>query len=124
MNILLGSVGLSNYFDCVSPVYYMLRLHSDEEDVRYHNYIFQTTPFQKSLFGLGNGILIKESGNRKLNTIRIKIPMDKSGGLSIPVASPTTQKRIADYLDKQCVRIDTLLLPISRLIDLNNTNNP
>ena len=25
MNILSGSVGLSNYFGCVSPVYYMLR---------------------------------------------------------------------------------------------------
>lgn len=81
MNILSGSVGLSQYFGCVSPVYYMLRPWNAKEDVRYYNYIFQTTMFQRSLFGLGNGILIKESGNGKLNTIRMRIPMDKFGGL-------------------------------------------
>jgi type I restriction enzyme S subunit len=117
MNILSGSVGLSKYFGCVSPVYYMLRPHNDDEDVRYYNYIFQTTPFQKSLFGLGNGILIKESGNGKLNTIRMRIPMDKFGGLFIPVASPATQKRIADFLDKQCNSIDSLMSSIQEQID-------
>ena len=86
MNILSGSVGLSQYFGCVSPVYYMLRPYGTREDVRYYNYIFQTTMFQRSLYGLGNGILIKESGNGKLNTIRMRIPMDKFGGLFIPVA--------------------------------------
>ena len=59
MNILSGSVGLSQYFGCVSPVYYMLRPWNAKEDVRYYNYIFQTTMFQRSLFGLGNGILIE-----------------------------------------------------------------
>lgn len=117
MNILSGSVGLSKYFGCVSPVYYMLRPHNDDEDVRYYNYIFQTTPFQKSLFGLGNGILIKESGNGKLNTIRMRIPMDKFGGLFIPVASPATQKRISDFLDKQCSSIDALMASIQEQID-------
>ena len=49
MNILSGSVGLSKYFGCVSPVYYMLRPIATDDDVRYFNYIFQTTTFQKSL---------------------------------------------------------------------------
>lgn len=92
MNILSGSVGLSRYFGCVSPVYYMLRPRNHEYDVRYFNYIFQTTVFQKSLFGLGNGILIKESSNGKLNTIRMRIPMDKFGNLHIPVATVHSQK--------------------------------
>ena len=38
MNILSGSVGLSQYFGCVSPVYYMLRPWKVTEDVRYYNY--------------------------------------------------------------------------------------
>jgi len=79
MNILSGSVGLSEYYGCVSPVYYMLRPINDDEDVRFYNIYFQTTMFQRSLYGLGNGILIKESGNGKLNTIRMRIPMDKFG---------------------------------------------
>lgn len=117
MNILSGSVGLSQYFGCVSPVYYMLRPYGTREDVRYYNYIFQTTMFQRSLYGLGNGILIKESGNGKLNTIRMRIPMDKFGGLFIPVAPAKEQSRIADYLDTKCAEIDVLAADIQTQID-------
>lgn len=117
MNILSGSVGLSQYFGCVSPVYYMLRPWNVKEDVRYYNYIFQTTMFQRSLFGLGNGILIKESGNGKLNTIRMRIPMDKFGGLFIPVAPTDEQRRIADFLDAKCAEIDVLTTDIQTQID-------
>lgn len=117
MNILSGSVGLSQYFGCVSPVYYMLRPWKVTEDVRYYNYTFQTTMFQRSLFGLGNGILIKESGNGKLNTIRMRIPMDKFGELYIPVAPIDEQQRIADFLDAKCAEIDALVADIQSQID-------
>ena len=118
MNILLGSVGLSQYFGCVSPVYYMLRPKEKDDDVRYYNYIFQTTLFQRSLFGLGNGILIKESGNGKLNTIRMRIPMDKFGGLYIPIAPKDKQKKISDFLDAKCGEIDILIKNIQEEIDV------
>ena len=117
MNILSGSVGLSQYFGCVSPVYYMLRPWKVTEDVRYYNYTFQTTMFQRSLFGFGNGILIKESGNGKLNTIRMRIPMDKFGELFIPVAPIDEQQRIADFLDAKCAKIDALVADIQSQID-------
>lgn len=118
MNILSGSVGLSQYFGCVSPVYYMLRPKEKDDDVRYYNYIFQTTLFQRSLFGLGNGILIKESGNGKLNTIRMRIPMDKFGGLYIPIATKDKQKKISDFLDAKCGEIDILIKNIQEEIDV------
>lgn len=73
--------------------------------------------FQRSLFGLGNGILIKESGNGKLNTIRMRIPMDKFGGLFIPVAPIDEQHRIADFLDAKCAEIDALTADIQTQID-------
>jgi type I restriction enzyme S subunit len=117
MNILSGSVGLSNYFGCVSPVYYMLRPIDKREDVRFYNYIFQSTVFQRSLYGLGNGILIKESGNGKLNTIRMRIPIDKFGGLFIPVAPIQEQKYIADFLDAKCTESDALTADIQTQID-------
>ena len=65
MNILSGSVGLSKYFGCVSPVYYMFYSDNENINIKYFHYIFQTSVFQKSLMGLGNGILIKETGNGK-----------------------------------------------------------
>lgn len=117
MNILSGSVGLSKYFGCVSPVYYMLRPREKNHDVRYYNYVFQTTVFQKSLFGLGNGILIKESGNGKLNTIRMRIPMDKFGNVFIPVAPVSYQKTVSDYLDSVCSEIDSIMSDLQTQID-------
>ena len=41
MNILIGSVGISNYFGCVSPVYYVFK-ETDKSDLRFINYIFET----------------------------------------------------------------------------------
>ena len=118
MNILSGSVALSKYYGCVSPVYYMLRKQKKTADVRYFNYIFQTTLFQRSLFGLGNGILMKESGNGKLNTIRMRIPMEKFGDLFIPVAPDDEQKSISDYLDMRCKKIDELIVDIQSQVDI------
>lgn len=118
MNILSGSVGLSKYFGCVSPVYYMLRPFNDNFDVRYFNYIFQTKVFQLSLFGLGNGILIKESGNGKFNTIRMRIPMEKFGNLLIPVPNEKEQIKISNYLDTKCSEIDATAEDIQKEIAL------
>lgn len=118
MNILSGSVGLCKYFGCVSPVYYMLRPFHDNFDVRYFNYIFQTKVFQLSLFGLGNGILIKESSNGKFNTIRMRIPMEKFGNLLIPVPNEKEQITISNYLDTQCSEIDATAEDIQKEISL------
>lgn len=60
---------------------------------------------------------IKESGNGKLNTIRMRIPMDKFGGLFIPVAPIDEQHRIADFLDAKCIEIDALAADIQAQID-------
>lgn len=56
MNILIGSVGISNYFGCVSPVYYVFK-ETDFADIRFINYIFNTKEFQKELRKYANGIL-------------------------------------------------------------------
>ncbi|XBX05670.1 restriction endonuclease subunit S [Enterocloster clostridioformis] len=115
MNILSGSTGLSHYFGCVSPVYYML--YPYDGDVRYYSYIFLDEAFQKSLYGLGNGIQIKESSNGKLNTIRMRIPMDKLSSLRIPVPMVLEQKAIADYLDDKCKSIDTLVIGLEKQLE-------
>lgn len=107
MNVLSGSVSLSKYFGCVSPVYYML--YSDCNNIRYYNYLFQTTAFQKSLLGLGNGIMMKESNTGKLNTIRMKIPIDKLKSKLLVFPSVDEQNKIADYLDNRCKEIDKVL---------------
>lgn len=117
MNVIAGAVNLSKYYGCVSPVYYML--YNDNPAVtKYYNLLFQTEVFQKSLFGLGNGILVKESSNGKLNTIRLRIPMDKLNKLPLPLPSLSEQQAIADYLDDKCAQIDNITATINEQLDV------
>ncbi len=109
MNILSGSVGLSKYFGCVSPVYYMFYSDNENINIKYFHYIFQTSVFQKSLMGLGNGILIKETENGKLNTIRMRIPLEKLNGLLLPIPDKEEQKQIVDSLEHIIPQIDKII---------------
>lgn len=96
MNVIIGSVALSKYYGCVSPVYYMLYPRNPMDDVRYYNYIFQTKEFQSKLKGYGNGIM----------EIRMRIQMSKLNTVELPIPDATTQTRIADFLDEKCGKID------------------
>ena len=48
MNIIAGSVGLSQYHGCVSPVYYMFYSDDKGSDINYFSNIFQSKEFQRS----------------------------------------------------------------------------
>ena len=107
MNVVIGSVALSRYYGCVSPVYYMLYPRNPKDDVRYYNYIFQTTEFQNKLKGYGNGIM----------EIRMRIQMSKLNTVDLPVADSTTQSRIADFLDDKCGKIDRYIEKQRQIIE-------
>lgn len=99
MNVIIGSVALSAYFGCVSPVYYMLYPRNIEDCVRYYNYLFQTKELQNKLKGYGNGIM----------EIRMRIQMSKLNTVDFPIPPPEHQHRIADYLDNRCSKIDAII---------------
>lgn len=118
MNVIVGSVGLNRYVGLISPVYYALYKRNENDNIHFFSYIFQDPFFQKSLFGLGNGILYKESEDGKLNTIRLKIPMEKLNQVILPCPDKTEQTQIADYLDQETAKIDTLIAKQEKLIAL------
>ena len=100
MNVIIGSVGLSNYYGAVSPVYYMLFPRNNiKTDIQYYNYLFQTTAFQQSLRGYGNGIL----------EIRMRIQMQKLKTVLLPVPTFLEQSNITVYLDASLSKLNILL---------------
>lgn len=107
MNVIIGSVALSKYYGCVSPVYYMLYPRNHMDDVRYYNYIFQTKEFQSKLKGYGNGIM----------EIRMRIQMSKLNTVELPIPDATTQTRIADFLDEKCGKIDRYIEKQQQVIE-------
>jgi type I restriction enzyme, S subunit len=119
MNVIVGSVGLSKYFGVVSPVYYMLIPTDKNDDVNYFHHMFRGEVFQKSLIGLGNGILIKHSETSgKTNTIRMRIPMNKLNQERIPYPTKREQQQISNYLDRKIQQIDELIEKTEQKIEL------
>lgn len=89
MNVIIGSVGMSRYTGCLSPVYYVLTPRTGEDDVRYLNAYFQTKPFQRSLVRIGNGILAH----------RMRIPMSLLRREPFPRPPLVEQTAIVRFLD-------------------------
>jgi Restriction endonuclease S subunits len=119
MNVIVGSVGLSKYYGVLSPVYITLTPKEDSGKVEFYDYLFSTELFQKSLIGMGNGILIRESeSSGKLNTIRMRIPMEKLGNHFLPIPPREEQKQIVDFLDKKTTQIEKLIKKIDTEIEL------
>lgn len=79
---------------------------ADHVDIEYFNLLFQTIQFQKSLFGLGNGIMYKESSTGKLNTVRMRIPAQVLSSLWLPVPPLNEQHQIVEWLNGKIVEIE------------------
>lgn len=118
MNVISGSVGLSNYKGLISPVYYALVTRDEQYNRHYYSYLFSIEPFQKSLLPLGKGILMHESGTGKLNTIRLRIAMSSLNNVSLPVPPREEQDQIVRYLDWQVSKINKLIHGYQREIKL------
>ncbi|MHB8907595.1 MAG: restriction endonuclease subunit S [Syntrophales bacterium] len=108
MNVIIGSVGLSKYTGCLSPVYYVLTRRSEIDDSRYLNACFQTKPFQLSLVRIGNGILAH----------RMRIPMELLKCEPFPRPPATEQAAIVQYLDYMDRRIRKYVRAKQKLIKL------
>lgn len=106
MNILIGSVGLCDYFGCVSPVYYVFKAKK-HNNIKFLNYVFQTVGFQRELRKYANGIL----------EIRLRVSASDILKRFIPFPNENEQQRIAEFLDRACRKIDGLKADIQAQID-------
>lgn len=118
MNVVAGSVGLSKYFGAISPVYYALYNRNESLNILFCNYVFQLEPFQKSLLGLGNGILMHKTEEGKLHTVRMRIPMQKLKNVQLPLPSIPEQEKIAKFLDWKLSKINKYIKSKKKMITL------
>lgn len=108
MNVIIGSVGLSEHTGCLSPVYYVLTRRSKADDPRYLNAYFQTKPFQLSLVRIGNGILAH----------RMRIPMELLKCQPFPRPPSDEQAAIVRFLNHANARIRRYIHAKQKLINL------
>ena len=108
MNVIIGSVGISSYIGCLSPVYYVLTRRSERDHPGYLNAYFQTQSFQKSLVRIGNGILAH----------RMRIPMELLKCEPFPRPPSEEQAAIVRFLDHADRRIRRYIRAKQKLITL------
>ena len=93
MNVVAGSAGVSKWDGAISPVYYALYPRDEDScNIWYFHYLFRLLPFQRSLLGLGKGILLHESSTGKLNTVRMRISMDSFYFYILPLNDADAEK--------------------------------
>lgn len=107
MNVIIGSVGISRYYGCISPVYYVFKAN-DKTELRYIDYIFKIERFQKELRKYANGIL----------EIRLRISVHDTLRRLIPIPDFKEQCRIADFLDEKSKKIDIMIIKQQEYSDL------
>lgn len=108
MNVVSGAAGVSRYYGAISPVYYAFYPH-ENENIWYYHYIFRLLPFQRSLVGLGKGILMHESDDGTLTSVRMRISMDYLGNVLLPVPPRDEQDQIVRFLDWKVSSINKLI---------------
>jgi restriction modification system DNA specificity domain protein len=110
MNMIVGASGVSNYYGCVSPVYYT---YYDEEDdhitAKYCEYIFRSKTMLRVLFSLGKGIYAIVRGDDRVNTCRLKVAKEDLKSLIIPVPSTEEQREIVKYLNEKSKDIEEVI---------------
>ena len=118
MNVIVGAVGVSDYFGCVSPAYYTY--YDNEADhitARYMDYVFRTKSLRALLYRLGKGIYAIDRGDGKVNTCRLKVSREDMRSLLLPLPSVEEQREIVSYLDKKCEDIEALIAKKQQFID-------
>jgi type I restriction enzyme S subunit len=108
MNVIIGSLGISRYTGCLSPVYYVLSQREQANNVRYLALFFQNKQFHESLIRIGNGILAH----------RMRIPMEKLKAELITLPPPEEQAAIARFLAWATNRLDHAIGAKRRIIAL------
>lgn len=94
-NVKTSRVGLSPYTGLVSPAYIVIS--NDSEDNRFYYYWFMFM-YHNEVFNHLGGAGVRSALNAK------DVMM-----LPIPEIDKTLQKRLADYLDEKCIKIDKII---------------
>ena len=102
-NVKTSRVGLSPYTGLVSPAYIVLT--NDQKDNRFFYYWFMFMYYNEIFNQLG-GAGVRSALNAK-----------DVCALPVPAINHETQKRIADYLDEKCSKIDKIIEKQEQIIE-------
>lgn len=109
MDLLTGWIDISQYSGVTSPDYRVFfALHPTEIDANYYKHVLQTCYRCRIFYGLGQGV----SGLG-----RWRLPAEMFLNFVLPVPPLDEQRKIGNFMDTQCAKIDELITEKQSLID-------
>lgn len=102
VNIILawmGAIGISNYNGVTSPAYDVYVPDLSKVVPHYFHYVFRTSGIAGECYKYGRGIMM----------MRWRTYSSEFKLIKIPYPNLEEQQRIADYLDKKCTEIDSII---------------
>lgn len=102
-----GSLAISSHKGIVSPAYFVYRPHH-RADERYVHHLLRSRPLIAAYVAMSKGVRIGQWDLEPQGFSRLRLPLP-------PLEE---QRAIADYLDRETARIDTLIDEQQRLIEL------
>lgn len=109
MNMIVGAVGKSAYFDCVSPVYYVIYSKDANVNMDFYGYLLNTPIIRDVYHKLGQGIYAIERGDGRVNTCRLKVDYYEFSQIKVPVPPVEEQNTIVSFLKEKESEIDELI---------------
>lgn len=107
MNMIVGAVGVSDYFGCVSPVYYTYYGELNNSDTsKFYEYLFRSKIVQGVLYSLGKGLIAIDRGDGKYNTLRLKVSRDDLRSMKLPFPNTSEQTQIVQFLNDKTTKIE------------------
>lgn len=117
MNMIVGATGVSEFFGCVSPVYYTFFDETrDHITAKYCEYIFRSKTMLRVLYSLGKGIYAIVRGDDRVNTCRLKVSKEDLKSLLLPFPSEKEQREIVEYIKHKTADIDVLISKKEKLL--------
>ena len=111
-NAYKGALGISSYDGVVSPDYMTVKLDTSRVDIRYIEYFLKSVEtsaaIKMSMSGMGSSDPDSSAFSR--------LDKDDLFNLLLPITDLETQRRIADYLDKEIGEMDALIEEFEGLI--------
>ena len=118
-DIIKGSVFVSQYYGCISPMYITLKSRfSDPDYLLYLSYLLRSKKAGRKFFSLAKGLIGSILDNGKYVTRRMSVSRNDLMSFKVILPPLSELQTIVEFLDKKTSQIDTIVADKEKEIEL------
>ena len=109
-DIIKGSVYVSKYYGCISPMYLVFSARDKKcHHLPYLSYLLRTQEAGRKFFFIARGLIGDILENGKYVTRRMSVSKQDLLSFKVLLPSFAEQQRIAEFLDRKCAEVDEVI---------------